>query len=78
MSSASYVVGKLSLLAFNDEMLQDACGAFLADEGLMKVVFVNVGDIGTLGFDQLKSWIAKSCVAMDQSTEVGIHLGRYK
>ncbi len=44
----------------------------------MKMVFVDIGDVGTLGFDQLESLITKSFVATDQSMKVGIHLGRYE
>ena len=77
------IVGKLGLLAANGKSLQKVCGTFLveygkASKGLVKMVFVDVGDVGTLGFDQLECSITKSFVATDQSAEVGIHLGRYE
>jgi hypothetical protein len=82
LSLKVHIIGKLSLLASNGKSLQEVCGTFLmeygkAGEGLLKVMFVNVGDVGTLGFDQLKSLITKPFVVMDQSTEVCIHFGRY-
>ena len=59
------------------------CGALLmedskAGKGLVKVMLVDVGDVGTLGFDQLKSSITKSLVSTDQRTEISIHLGGYE
>ncbi len=82
LSLGVHIVGKLSLLVTNGKSLQEVCGTFLmeygkAGEGLMKVMFVNIGDVGTLGFDQLKSLITKPFVMTDQSAEVCIHLGRY-
>jgi hypothetical protein len=59
------------------------CGALLmedskAGKGLVKVMLVDVGDIGTLGFDQLKSLITKSLVSTDQCTEISVYLGGYE
>ncbi len=83
LSLGVHIVCKLSLLATNGKSLQKVCGAFLveygkAGEGLMKVMFVNAGDVGTLGFDQLKSSITKPFVVMDQSAEVCIYLSGYE
>jgi hypothetical protein len=76
------VVGEFGLLASEGETLQEMCGALLVENGktgesLVKMVFVNVGDVGTLGFDQLESSITKPFVATDQCAEVCIHLGGY-
>jgi hypothetical protein len=77
------IVGKLNLLVANGETLQEVCGAFLmeygkAGKGLVKMEFVDVGDVSTLGFDQFESSITKSFVATDQSTKGGIHHGKYE
>ncbi len=76
------IVGKFGLLASDGKSLQEVCGALLmeygkAGKGLVKIVFINVGGFGALGFDQLKSSITKSFVAVDKRMEVYIHLGRY-
>ncbi len=56
------VVGEFGLLASEGESLQEMCGALLVENGkagesLVEVMLIHVGDVGTLGFDQLKSSI---------------------
>ena len=77
------VVGEFGLLASEGETLQEMCGALLVENGkagesLVEVMLVHVGDVGTLGFDQLKSSITKSLVSTNQRSEIGVHLGGYE